>query len=640
AVLCGAGFLAVVDQRFPELDILTRQPALGRWFVVTIALWCVFVLQDAALTGLRRAGWVLAENTVFGMAKIALLFVPAVAGSGQGIFLAWTVPLIPLVVAVNLAMFWLPVRAHAAAGAGEPIRVSRVARFAAGDYTAALVSTGLISVLPILVLATAGAEAAAFFSLAWSIAYALFLVSRSMATSLLVESAFEPTRLGEYSFRVAKQTARLLVPTVLAVVVAAPLVLRLFGARYAAEGTTLLRLLALAALPSIITTVYAAVERARGRMATLVWTTLVLNLGALSLSTLLLARYGITGIGMAWLATQSVAAGLLLAFRLGHLWLAEVDPRTVSRLVAVVAPFRFWIRRRQQREDIAGWRVDQVLPTVGDVTVATMAPSAVLKLARTSRGAMALGHELDVIGALAADPGLAGWRSLLPEVLTAGENRGHRFVVARRLPGTDGRIVLGDPLTRPPALAAALDAIATLHERTAVDVFVDDARLERWVERPLALVRVQASPPGLQQVQTALHRALAGRTVTVSWIHGDLAPGNLLFAADGRRVDGIVDWELGAPQRLPGIDVVHLLVTTRMLVEHRELGDVVSQLLARPPDNGPLADRALVLLTWLHHVAGILGKTDRYTSHSLWVARNVDRVLRGVDATSRAVAHR
>ena len=35
----------------------------------------------------------------------------------------------------------------------------------------------------------------------------------------------------------------------------------------------------------------------------------------------------------------------------------------------------------------------------------------------------------------------------------------------------------------------------------------------------------------------------------------------------------------------------------------------------------------LVLLTWLHHVAGIVIRSDRYPPGSLWAARNVEAVL-------------
>ena len=58
-------------------------------FVVIVTFWVVFVLQDSALTGLRATKWIPVENTLFGLAKLALLPLFIVLIPGQGIFLAW-----------------------------------------------------------------------------------------------------------------------------------------------------------------------------------------------------------------------------------------------------------------------------------------------------------------------------------------------------------------------------------------------------------------------------------------------------------------------------------------------------------------------------------------------------------------------
>ena len=50
-------------------------PAALGWralFIVVVAFWVVFALQDAALTGLRATKWVAVENVLFGLGKLAL----------------------------------------------------------------------------------------------------------------------------------------------------------------------------------------------------------------------------------------------------------------------------------------------------------------------------------------------------------------------------------------------------------------------------------------------------------------------------------------------------------------------------------------------------------------------------------------
>ena len=146
-----------------------------------------------------------------------------------------------------------------------------------------------------------------------------------MATSLLVEGATDATRLSQLSYRATRTTMILLVPTVTGVILVAPLVLRIFGADYAEEGTPVLRLMTLAAIPSTIFAVYAAVERVRGRMVRLVLATIGINAAALTLIWVLLPVYGLTGMGLGWLIAQSVAAVFLLLTALGPMWLAHLD---------------------------------------------------------------------------------------------------------------------------------------------------------------------------------------------------------------------------------------------------------------------------------------------------------------------------
>lgn len=40
-----------------------------------------------------------------------------------------------------------------------------------------------------------------------------------------------------------------------------------------------------------------------------------------------------------------------------------------------------------------------------------------------------------------------------------------------------------------------------------------------------------------------------------------------------------------------------------------------------------LEPRTLILLSWLRHIADMLSKSNRYDSHWLWLAKNVEGVL-------------
>ncbi len=199
-------------------------------------------------------------------------------------------------------------------------------------------------------------------------------------------------------------------------------------------------------------------------------------------------------------------------------------------------------------------------------------------------------------------------------------------------------------------------AIGELHRRTARSITVDDSTLRRWVEEPLERLRAgmalgaseSRSRAAIKALAADLDSALRGRHVAVSWVHGDFVPGNILVSPDGASVTGIVDWELASPGDLPLLDTIQFLVATRTLVQQRELGAVLFELLSGPSwtaeetallaaaQEGLPGDtvnpKALLLLSWLRHVDANLSKSERYAHHSLWVARNVDVILRYVSA--------
>src|SRR4029079_15833265 len=77
-----------------SLEYLRSSPWAILGCVLTTAASALLVLQDAALAGLRRAGWVPVKNLVYTAAKIAALSLCLSAVPRFGILLAWSIPTI------------------------------------------------------------------------------------------------------------------------------------------------------------------------------------------------------------------------------------------------------------------------------------------------------------------------------------------------------------------------------------------------------------------------------------------------------------------------------------------------------------------------------------------------------------------
>jgi O-antigen/teichoic acid export membrane protein len=308
-LVLGAGFVALAPSISSDLAPLVAGPAMAAAFVLGVALWSLFSLQDGVLTALRRAPWVPIENALFGLVKLALLLLFAGVFVSGGIFASWTVPVLLAVIPVNLLIFRrLIARPTDGHGARSRFSARSVAHFVALDYVSSVFLQSYTTALPLLIVATLGAQANADFYVAYVVIAALDLVSVNLATSLLVEGAHDERRLTEYTRRILRRSVQLLLPAVLLIELVAPWFTRLLGHDYADGSTTLLRILALASLARMVNIVYMATMRVQRRVGRVVATQAAISALVLSLALALGPSMGVEGVGVAWLSAQLAVA--------------------------------------------------------------------------------------------------------------------------------------------------------------------------------------------------------------------------------------------------------------------------------------------------------------------------------------------
>ncbi len=313
-------FVVSIGRWSPILASLRATPWPAVWFIFATVGWSIFALQDYALTGFRQALWIPLENSIFGVAKIVLLvlFAPSYK---YGIFLSWTVPIAAMLLPINLLIFIYLSPRYIRVGGDQTMPTSRrqMVHYIAGDYLGSLCSLATVTLLPALVTHYRNVTANAYFYQSWIIAFALYSITISTTTSLTVEGARDSINLHQYMRRVVKQTFYLLTPAVIFVVLLAPYLLRIFGRDYAREGTVLLRLLALAAIPEVFGALAVSVARVQQNIGRVIFIRAAAAALVLGTSGLLLPRYGIQGIGIAFLLSHGLIATVLLVTSLKQL---------------------------------------------------------------------------------------------------------------------------------------------------------------------------------------------------------------------------------------------------------------------------------------------------------------------------------
>lgn len=304
-------FLAGLGWWAEDLQELGDTPGLFLAFLLATACWALFNLQDAVLVALRKAPWVPIENTLFGILKIVLLFPFVTWAPTFGIFWAWTLPVFPIVVAINVLIIGVlrdqrrtRAAAGAVAGAGRA-SLRRLLSFSLADWLASVARLGSLVVIPLMVLAVVGKVETAYFNTAWLIAFTVFTLSVNAAYALLAENSHERHLEQRNTIHVGLLSLGLTVPIAVVGVLAAPILLLIFPDGFADNAAMVLRILLIAAVPNAVYQVHIGRLRSQDRMRRVVALETMLSVIVVSLSWLFLPRFGIEGVGWAWLVSLS-----------------------------------------------------------------------------------------------------------------------------------------------------------------------------------------------------------------------------------------------------------------------------------------------------------------------------------------------
>ena len=301
-------FVTVLPRLSSEWRFVGDSAFFAVLFAVSVVVWEIFTLQDAALVGLQRAGAVPIENVIYSLAKLALLVVAAQLLGSTDILFSWITPLILLIPVINWLIFRRCLKDRSPHDMVPRMRVRHLARFASVDYAGVICGQITANVLPLLVISVLGPAAAGSFYIASLITSGVATVGINFSTGLLVEAAAAPDRLPEITRGALKRCVIIMGPATILLVFGARLILRVYGGSYIAQTVVLFQLLALSLLPFCIETIAYSLDRIAGKPIRATLSQLAMAVLTLGGSWLLFGRLGINAVGVAWLGTDIAVA--------------------------------------------------------------------------------------------------------------------------------------------------------------------------------------------------------------------------------------------------------------------------------------------------------------------------------------------
>jgi O-antigen/teichoic acid export membrane protein len=306
-------FLVGINLWSPALLFIRQNPIYLTAFLLFALASTLSILTGETFIAERRAGFVLAGGVIFNLLRLPLVILLAAFFHSFGIFISVTIAL-GVTLLFNV-FFFLP-RAQLGYRPFFAVNkkvVNEMLHFSFANYLSVLFWAAPGLVLPIIVVNLLGAEFNAYFYIGWAIGGVLGVIPGAASTSLFAEGSSEQERLGINIWRSLKMILLLLVPAVVVILAFADRVLLLFGADYAENATTLVRILAISGLPLAINIVYLAIKRVEKKLKVIVSLTAFIAVVTLGLTYLLLPHMSINGAGIAWLISQAVVASVIMA---------------------------------------------------------------------------------------------------------------------------------------------------------------------------------------------------------------------------------------------------------------------------------------------------------------------------------------
>jgi O-antigen/teichoic acid export membrane protein len=320
SLLGGLIITIVLPLLSPQFSMIKVYTSYGLIIIVSVAIWTVATLLDQIFVAERATGNMAIRNTVFALLKL-LLMIPLIQMGALGVFSSWVLAAAATVLLAGLVLIPRLKRDYRFVIRGMKKQVRSMLSLFAGNHFISIGSMLPEYLLPVFVSIRLSVTDNAYFYTTWMMGSIFFMVSPSVAASLLSEGSHTAKDVAQKARTSLIIISVLLGPIMLVCLLGGRYIMSFFGPSYPEHGLSLLIILAVSAVPDAITNVYVSLLRVWGRLRFAAFLNLTMAAITLGLGWILLPILGIAGAGWAWLIAQSTGSlivGVDILISRGH----------------------------------------------------------------------------------------------------------------------------------------------------------------------------------------------------------------------------------------------------------------------------------------------------------------------------------
>lgn len=309
ALVAGALFLGLAATAFHQLSTVASQPLFALGFLAMSVMGTAGIVFDQASTVLRRGDQMLVRGSVQGVVTLVAVLPLLLLSDGDkaaAIFATWVVGGVAMCVygVVQLRRV-LPGYRYRPRLAGMTRRLLSVGL---PNHFLTLADRAPALILPVVITELLSPTDNAHWYAVWMMAWVIFIIPIQVGMTLFAEASHRSKPLPRLIRQGMGHSLKLGVAAAAALALVAPLALEILGHGYSTAGATPLRILVLAFIPMTFVQAYYAACRARRRLREATLTATVNGLVSVGAAALTGPRWGLTGIAIAWVITQTVTA--------------------------------------------------------------------------------------------------------------------------------------------------------------------------------------------------------------------------------------------------------------------------------------------------------------------------------------------
>ncbi|MDD5702439.1 MAG: oligosaccharide flippase family protein [Dehalococcoidales bacterium] len=311
-------FILGINLWSDELAFLRENIVYFFLFVFFTAATALANITDNIFVAECRTGFVTLRAIIFNIGKLILAVILAKLLYDYGIVNAWGIMLVFSLI-VSLIIFLPKVRqGYLPRPSIYWNKITEMVKFSIYNNISLLLWSLPTWIFPLLILNIKGAEANAYFYIAWTIGITIATVPSSIATSLFAEGSYDDKGLERKATSSLCLVMLILIPVATIIILFGDKLLIIFGKDYAANSYTLLQIIALTLFPLTVNQVYFSILRVQNKLKLLVIKVAFISTITLITGVILLPIIGLPGVSIGWFAGHLLIA--LWAMSKQHWW--------------------------------------------------------------------------------------------------------------------------------------------------------------------------------------------------------------------------------------------------------------------------------------------------------------------------------